>query len=81
MGRVQTRSPEPRPASVRSTLRVREKARRRERAVEPREPAAPGAFSIDLEQEARLDDHEQRLDELEASLDDTHAETDTSGGE
>jgi hypothetical protein len=28
----------------------------------------PALFSIDLEQEARLDDHADRLDELEASL-------------
>ncbi|MFB6233439.1 MAG: hypothetical protein ABEH61_04190 [Haloarculaceae archaeon] len=44
-------------------------------------PLLPALFSIDLEQEARLDEHEQRLDELEASLDDTHAQTETSGGE
>jgi hypothetical protein len=44
-------------------------------------PLLPALFSIDLEQEARLDEHEQRLDEIEASLDDTHAETETSGGE
>ena len=31
-------------------------------------PMLPALFSIDLEQEARLDDHADRLDELEASL-------------
>ena len=31
-------------------------------------PLLPALFSIDLEQEARLDEHEQRLDEIEASL-------------
>jgi ABC-type Fe3+-citrate transport system substrate-binding protein len=31
-------------------------------------PLLPALFSIDLEQEARLDDHEQRLAELEATL-------------
>ena len=44
-------------------------------------PLLPALFSIDLEQEARLDDHEQRLDEIEASLDDTQSGTETSGGE
>jgi hypothetical protein len=44
-------------------------------------PLLPALFSIDLEQEARLDEHEQRLDEIEASLNDTHAETETTGDE
>jgi hypothetical protein len=38
-------------------------------------------FSIDIEQERRLDDHEQRLDELEASLNNSGDETEASGGE
>lgn len=44
-------------------------------------PLLPALFSIDLEQEARLDEHEQRLDEIEASHSDTQAETDASEGE
>ena len=44
-------------------------------------PLLPALFSIDLEQEARLDDHEQRIKELEASLTDTPAETEGSRGE
>lgn len=32
-------------------------------------PMHPALFSIDLEQETRLDEHEDRLDELEAGLD------------
>jgi len=31
-------------------------------------PLLPALFSIDLEQEARLDDHEARLQELEAAV-------------
>jgi hypothetical protein len=31
-------------------------------------PFLPALFSIDLEQEARLDDHEERLEELEAAV-------------
>ncbi|RCU44291.1 hypothetical protein DU504_16050 [Haloplanus salinus] len=31
-------------------------------------PLLPALFSIDLEQEARLDDHEERLAELEAAV-------------
>ena len=31
-------------------------------------PLLPALFSIDLEQEARLDDHEERLEELEAAV-------------
>ena len=41
----------------------------------------PALFSIDIEQEARLDDHEQRLEELEASLYDSRDETEVSGEE
>ena len=44
-------------------------------------PLLPALFSIDLEQEARLDEHEQRLDEIEASLNNTQVETEDSGGE
>ena len=44
-------------------------------------PLLPALFSIDLEQEARLDDHEQRLAELEATLNTSQAETDASAGE
>ena len=32
-------------------------------------PLFPALFSIDLEQEARLDDHEQRLEALDGALD------------
>jgi len=31
-------------------------------------PLLPALFSIDLDQEARLDDHEQRLEEIEQAL-------------
>jgi hypothetical protein len=31
-------------------------------------PFVPALFSIDLEQEARLDTHEERIEELEAAL-------------
>ena len=31
-------------------------------------PLVPALFSIDLEQEARLDTHEERIEELEAAL-------------
>jgi len=44
-------------------------------------PLLPALFSIDLEQEARLDDHEQRIKDLEASLNDTPVETEGSRGE
>ena len=44
-------------------------------------PLLPALFSIDLEQEARLEEHEQRLDEIEASLTDSQIETEDSGGE
>jgi len=35
-------------------------------------PLLPALFSIDLEQEARLDDHEERLEDLEAMLENSH---------
>ena len=41
-------------------------------------PLLPALFSIDLEQEARLDDHEQRLNEIEATLNDAQVETEAS---
>lgn len=44
-------------------------------------PLLPTLFSIDLEQEARLDEHEQRLNKIEASLSDTPPETEASEGE
>jgi hypothetical protein len=44
-------------------------------------PLFPALFSIDLEQQARLDDHEQRIEDLEASLTDTSADTEHLGGE
>ncbi|KOX91296.1 hypothetical protein AMS69_19420 [Haloarcula rubripromontorii] len=31
-------------------------------------PIVPALFSIDLEQEARLDDHEERIEKLEGTL-------------
>jgi len=31
-------------------------------------PLLPALFSMDIEQEARLDDHEERLEELEAAV-------------
>jgi hypothetical protein len=31
-------------------------------------PLLPALFSIDLEQEVRLDDHEERLEKLEAAV-------------
>lgn len=42
-------------------------------------PLLAALFSIDLEQEARLDEHEQRLDELEATLDENRDERDEHG--
>ena len=42
-------------------------------------PLLPALFSIDLEQEARLDDHEQRLKEIEQALE--HEELLESGDE
>ena len=44
-------------------------------------PLLPALFSIDIEQEARLDDHEQRLNALEASVNDPQDETEAPGGE
>ena len=44
-------------------------------------PLLPALFSIDLEQEARLDDHEQRIEALEAALSESQVETETSGDE
>jgi hypothetical protein len=44
-------------------------------------PVLPALFSIDLEQEARLDDHEERLEALEAKLADDEETTDTTGDE
>jgi hypothetical protein len=38
-------------------------------------PLLPALFAIDLEQEARLDDHEERLDALERALDGSEPET------
>lgn len=40
-------------------------------------PIVTALFSIDLEQEARLDDHEKRLAELEARLGSTTDQEDT----
>jgi hypothetical protein len=37
-------------------------------------PLLPALLSIDLEQEARLDDHEERLEELEQRLSETRDE-------
>lgn len=39
-------------------------------------PFLPALFSIDLEQETRLDAHEQRLDELEAAVESLQAKQD-----
>ncbi|MBB6645042.1 hypothetical protein [Halobellus ruber] len=39
-------------------------------------PLWPAVLSIDLEQEARLDEHEARLEKLEAQLEGTGSETD-----
>jgi hypothetical protein len=36
-------------------------------------PLLPALFAIDLEQEARLDDHEERLEELEQALEQQEA--------
>jgi len=38
-------------------------------------PLLPAFFSIDIEQEARLDEHEERIEELEAALDAYRQET------
>ena len=79
MGRLQACPPEPRPTPVRSTLRVRETDA--SGLLNHENPLLPALFSIDLEQERRLDDHDQRLDELEASLNNSGDETESSGGE
>ena len=42
-------------------------------------PVLPALFSIDLEQEARIDDHEERLEALEAALGDDEEPTETTG--
>ena len=44
-------------------------------------PLLPALFSIDLEQEARLEEHEQRIQDLEVSLNDSPTETEISGDE
>jgi hypothetical protein len=44
-------------------------------------PLLPALFSIDLEQEARLDEHEQRLEKIEATLAEGHDEREDPGGE
>ncbi|MFC5136209.1 MULTISPECIES: hypothetical protein [Haloferacaceae] len=44
-------------------------------------PLLPGLLSIDLEQEARLDDHEERLSELEQRLSETVGEQQQSPAE
>ena len=44
-------------------------------------PLLPALLSIDLEQEARLDDHEERLSELEQRLSETVVEQQQSSAE
>ena len=44
-------------------------------------PLLPALFSIDLEQEGRLDDHEERLSELEQRLSETVVEQQQSSAE
>ena len=44
-------------------------------------PLLPALISIDLEQEARLDDHEQRIRDLETALNESQVETEASGDE
>ncbi|OYR81355.1 hypothetical protein DJ71_13645 [Halorubrum sp. E3] len=44
-------------------------------------PLLPALLSIDLEQEARLDDHEERLEELEQRLSETVVEQQQSSAE
>ena len=41
-------------------------------------PLLPALFSIDLEQEARLEAHEERLEELEAAIDTDDDQEDAS---
>ncbi|APW98425.1 hypothetical protein CHINAEXTREME_11810 [Halobiforma lacisalsi AJ5] len=43
-----------------------------------RNPLLPALLSIDLEQEARLDEYEQRLETLEAALDERDDREDTA---
>ena len=43
-------------------------------------PLLPALFSIDLEQEARLDDHEERLGELETALKNKGGSTERQSG-
>ena len=42
-------------------------------------PVLPALFSIDIEQEARLDSHEERLQELESAVGAGDDQADTSG--
>jgi len=44
-------------------------------------PLLPALLSIDLEQEARLDDQEERLEELEQRLDEQHTDAQVSDEE
>ena len=44
-------------------------------------PLLPALFSIDLEQEVRLDDHEERLSQLEQRLSETGGEQQQSSAE
>ncbi|MDL0136218.1 hypothetical protein PNP85_02855 [Halobacterium salinarum] len=44
-------------------------------------PLLPALFSIDLEQEARLDDHEKRLEELEQQIADGDTDRQQPAGE
>jgi len=44
-------------------------------------PLLPALFSIDLEQETRLDDHEERLAELEQRISDAEPDRQQSAGE
>ena len=44
-------------------------------------PLLPALFSIDLEQEARLDDHEERLEELEQRISDGEPDRQQPAGE
>lgn len=44
-------------------------------------PLVPALFSIDLEQEATLEDHEERLEALEHRLDEQHTDAQVSDEE
>ena len=44
-------------------------------------PLLPALFSINLEQEARLDDHEKRLEELEQQIADSDTDRQQPAGE